>query len=871
MYDEHKSRRLTLDDIKPFLVNAKYRGNEIVAACPVCEAGDKRGHHLYLSQEAKDNLVMSCQKCRSDFTDIMRAFRDMGAKHEIEDSAPRTEIEKKIFEYKNPDGTVAYFKLRKKYSDGSKDFSAFYYDEHGKRIWRFPTGCNALYNLDILDRASKQDNVPILYIVEGEKCAETMSEAGFVCTTSNTGAQKKVKFTDVDLEMLSRFPEKIIIPDHDERGYEYVEAWPDVDVLPLPEIWPECPKKGDVADYFEAGGSVACILEWRAFRLDEASIDNLGRKDFIDEALFKALCRIRDKSERARTQSLLELKAQELKCASQFKRNFKAYLTKVAIENGGKLSNRTHFKNAPIGDLECGEWIADMAGIRRMAENDDGQMDYEYASYTPVTISAVLRNIENSMTKMAVSFYDEDAWKTVNVERKKLTNVNDILELSNLNVDVNSETAKSLIRYLACLINSNGKDKLPSRKSVSHLGWVGDKFVPFDDAYALDSGREHIDIVSALEEHGDYDEWVEFIRPLRGNIYLRMVLNASFASVLLEKVEALPFILHLWGGTGSGKSVSMLVAASVWGNPAQGKLFKAINGTANYICQQLCFLKHLPFFGDELQTLKRDFNGYDNLIMRLTEGTNKGRLNKNAIIQDTPSWKNILITTGEEACTQENSGGGTKNRVIEIECKQVIVKDGHNVSLFVKNNYGTVGRRYLEFLKDYDLPAEFKALQRQLSGMGSTAKQYMAMAALLLADKITSEKIFHTPMLTVEDIGEFLKDDTEVDKSERAYEALMGLIEENRLKFNTDGTETSTASLIWGKITSKQVAFISTVCVRELRSMGYEFDAVKESWVAKGYISKGGNGKFAHNIRIARGGAAVRCIVINRLSGILAE
>ena len=868
MYDDYKGRRLTLDDLKPFLVNPKYRGNEIVSACPLCEADNPKGKHLYI-KDTEDNLVLYCQKCRADFADIIRAFKDKGAKHETTDvSLPRKEVEKTVYEYKNPDGTIAYFKLRKKYDDGSKDFSAFHFDEHGKRIWRFPANCNALYNLDILETASKLEEVPILYIVEGEKCAMAMTEAGFICTTSNTGAQKKVKFTDVDLEMLSRFPEKIIIPDADERGYEYVEAWPDVDVLPLPEIWPECPRKGDIADYFAAGGDIETVREWRAFRLDDASIGILERKDFIDENLFKALTRIRDKVERARTQSMLEMKAQELKCAQQFKRNLKAYLLKIAIERGGRQGNQTRFKGAPIGNLACGEWIADMAGIRRLVEDEDGQMDYEYASYTPITISSMLRNIENGMTKLAVSFYDEETWKTVNIERKKLTNVNDILELANLNVDVNSETAKLLIRYLSCLVNSNSAEKLPSKKSVSHLGWVGDKFIPFDDTYALDSGREHIDIVSALEEKGDYEEWVNFVRPLRENIYLRMVLNASFASVLLEKVEALPFILHLWGGSGSGKSVSMLVAASVWGNPAPGKLFKALNGTPNYICQQLCFLKHLPFFGDELQTLKRDFNGYDNLIMRLTEGTNKGRLNKNAIIQDTPSWKNILITTGEETCTQENSGGGTKNRVIEIECKQVIVEDGHGVSLFVKSNYGTAGRKYLEFLEDYDLPAEFKALQKRLAGMGSTQKQYMAMASLLLADKITSEKIFHTPTLTIDDIGEFLKDDTEVNKAERAYEALMGLIEENRLKFNLEGSDNPGTSLIWGKITPRQVAMISTVCTRELRNMGYEFDAVKEYWASKGYITKDAGGKFSHGIRIAKGGARVRCVVINRPSGI---
>lgn len=861
--ENYPSRKLTLDDIKPFLVNPKQRGQEIICACPLCESGDPKGHHLYI-KNTNDDLVMYCQKDREPFQDLMRAFRDMGAEHKVEEVyQPKREIEKHVFEYRNPDGSLAYCKLRKKFSDGSKDFRAFYHDGD-RTIWRFPDNCNALYNLDGMARALEYGDTPVLYIVEGEKCVDAMTEAGFVATSSNTGSQKKIKFSATDLEMLARFPVKIIIPDNDERGYEYVEAWQDVDVLPLPEIWPECPRKGDVADYFAAGGTVDKIIGWRNYRLDENSINALTRRDFIDADLFKALYRIKDRREQLKIQSLLEMKAQELKVASQFKRNWKAYLMQKAEERGSSLGRTTQFKNAPVEDqLDCGDWIADMAGVRRLVENENGQLDYDYATYTPLTVSGLLRNIENGMTKLAVSFWDEEMWKTVNVERKRLTNVNDILELANLNIDVDADKAKNLIKYISCLVNNNDSSKLPHRKSVSHLGWVDGKFIPYDDLISLDSGREHMDIVSALEEKGTFEEWVEFVRPLRKNIFMRMVLNASFASILLDKIEALPFILHLWGGTGSGKSVSLLVAASVWGNPTQGKLFKALNGTANYICQQLCFLKHLPFFGDELQTLKKDFNGYDNLIMRLTEGTNKGRLNRNSMIQDTPSWKNILITTGEEPCTQENSGGGTKNRVLEIQCTDTIVDDGHGVSLYIKSHYGTAGKRFIDLLDRYDLPAEYKAIQKSMLNLGSTQKQYMAMAALLLADKIVSEQIFNTPMLNNSEIADFLKIDAEVSKAERAYEAILGLIEEHNLKFSTYSNEAP--NLCWGKISGNKAYFISTICKRELRNMGFEFDAVKDTWSKHGYIEKDLQGKYSKVEKIASGRANARCIIINLL------
>ena len=48
----------------------------------------------------------------------------------------------------------------------------------------------------------------------------------------------------------------------------------------------------------------------------------------------------------------------------------------------------------------------------------------------------------------------------------------------------------------------------------------------------------------------------------------QIYLAASFASALLEPLGALPFIVNLWGETGKGKSVNLMLAASVWAEPS---------------------------------------------------------------------------------------------------------------------------------------------------------------------------------------------------------------------------------------------------------------------------------------------------------------
>ena len=49
--------------------------------------------------------------------------------------------------------------------------------------------------------------------------------------------------------------------------------------------------------------------------------------------------------------------------------------------------------------------------------------------------------------------------------------------------------------------------------------------------------------------------------------YGRLFLAASFASVVLEPCGLLPFFLHAWGGTETGKTVGLMIAASVWACP----------------------------------------------------------------------------------------------------------------------------------------------------------------------------------------------------------------------------------------------------------------------------------------------------------------
>lgn len=72
-------------------------------------------------------------------------------------------------------------------------------------------------------------------------------------------------------------------------------------------------------------------------------------------------------------------------------------------------------------------------------------------------------------------------------------------------------------------------------------------------------------------------------------------------------------------------------------------------------------------------------------------------------MEDTKTWKNSFIFTGEEPITKVNSGGGSKNRVIEIAIDGPLIEDGHYVSSVVQEHYGYAGRKFVEYIQETDL------------------------------------------------------------------------------------------------------------------------------------------------------------------------
>ena len=847
MESRKKFKPVTLRDMIPYLRNVKQRNEETVAACPVCEAGESDGHHLYV-RESGGKLLAYCQKCNAKLPEILRAL-DIRPEFVEEEKPQNTEtkpgqikhakpeiMEEYDHVYKNPDGTTAYCKHRVKYADGSKIFRFRHVDGRGKTVFKKPEGCNNLYNLDLLERA---DADTCLYIVEGEKCADAMVQHGFLATTCNAGARKNVKLSPTDLRYLNKFSEIVLIPDNDEKGADYAKAWPvPVEVLDLTEIWPDCPAKGDVADYFARGGDPEKL---------SVSVDysNVSKKEMIGMRFYESLYAIKNENRRQYAVSVAEQRARELNIARQFSKGWQTFLrSRAKAEAEAVAVNRTNFPDQPLA-LDAGDWTADGDGVKRMVQDRNGNMKEEYASRLPVLPLEILRNTEEGTEKIRLGFYKYGKWNSILVPRSSAASSVKIVELADMGLDVTSENARLLVKYLADVTSLN-MDAIPVVKSCRHMGWAGETFLPYTDEIRLDSEAQYKDLIASVSSRGDLQAWIRFTAELRRSTVLRLLMGASFASPLIAKVNALPFVFHLWGGTGTGKTAGVMAAASIWGDPRPGRLVRTVNMTVNSMMQMASVLRNLPFFGDELQTVKSRYENYDNLIMQVTEGINRGRMTDTAL-QQQMTWQNAFVFTGEEPCTQNLSGGGVKNRVIEVECTDNVLENGNSVVNFINNNYGLAGPEYIRLLGKYPVRELFeKKMKNILDATGTSEKQAMAMALILTADRLAGWAFYpEEEALTAEDVKPFLKVQTDIDVAKRAYREIMGVILEHEVNFKPDMN-----AMRWGRMGSTFVEINKTVLVRELRNIGFHFDAVKKQWAEQGYLLKNASNKYASHMQI---------------------
>lgn len=581
---------------------------------------------------------------------------------------------------------------------------------------------------------------------------------------------------------------------------------------------------------------------------------------FPDE-LFYRILEIKDNIERTQFLNAVRNKAKTIGRAKEFGEVFKAFFEDYKQKMLDK-GNVTHFTDQPL-QLQCGMWDANDLGVSTVKYDKSGFPTTVVACSHPVLPIEILKNIDTGIERVTLAFFKYGGWQKVTVGREICADNTAIVKvLSKIGIEVTTENSKNLVRYISDCIGMNPV-RLEPKRSINRLGWAGNEFMPYASDIVYDGDEAFEPIYRNIQQKGSYDRWKEYCGNLRKNKVVRLAFAASLASVLIERVNALPFVFHVWSGeSGTGKTVAIMSAMSIWGNPKMGGLVKTMNTTKVNIMRTSAFLYSLPYAGDELQTMKDKWStNFDQLIYQITEGIDRGRGKASGGVEETRTWKNSYLFTGEEPITKQNSRAGSKNRVIEIEAEGKLIEDGNATVGFLTENYGYAGKELIEYLQKTatkDLQAQYREYYDEMCHLDTTEKQAMAMACILLADKILTQVVFtDETAYEIEDVSMYLRSAREVDVAEQSYQMVLNWIAKNPVRFrDPDEADSLNRGEAWGKIEDVDDGAMTIATVNKsvlcdfLDKVDFDYAAVSKKWAEQNRIIKNSQGKFIHQTKV---------------------
>lgn len=437
---------------------------------------------------------------------------------------------------------------------------------------------------------------------------------------------------------------------------------------------------------------------------------------------------------------------------------------------------------------------------------------------------------KNVMVK--ISYYVGGSWGMVIVDRKIVANGHALTEeLASKGVSINESNAKQISDFLKMIEHWNIRS-LPIGRAVNVLGWA-DKdcttFVPFHDDATFVGDDDIQQLFDAIHEHGDFDEWKKQVCKLRKtSVVGRIVMASSFASVLLEPLGQNPYFVSLWGGSDTGKTVLLRLAASVYADPAHYLL--NFNSTRNALEAKIAFLRSTTACIDEQMTAvtngTKDMAG---LVYDVSEGESRGRSKKDGSARKTYQFRNTVIVTGEQPLIRDSANDGAKNRVIEIRIKEPILPHDQLTELHfaAMENYGFAGKAFVNAViaqKD-TLKERFTEYTECFRRMGVESKHAMIGATILLADRLSYGFFEDELALSPEDLLPYLRKADEASMAENIVADIYGVIAANINRFDVPEECRNVTS--WGTIKDGYYCINKPTFKQMARDMGFNPQLVR--------------------------------------------
>ena len=473
----------------------------------------------------------------------------------------------------------------------------------------------------------------------------------------------------------------------------------------------------------------------------------------------------------------------------------------------------------------------------------------------PVVITRKLENVDDGQEKLEITFRRNGKLKSIRIPRSAALNKTQLIRYADSGLPVNSGNAEDVVGYLAAYEAKNN-GCIPCIRSIDRIGWIGREFYPYhvDGDLELETDAASVSqMIGGLTQEGSLEAWLKAAEIVRAGSVSRAVLAGSFASPLLHWLKQRVFLEHVWHDSRGGKTATLKLALSVWGDPL--KLLTSYHATAVGLERSCAAMMHLPLGLDELQALADKRMSVESIVYSLGNGFGKLRGAKNGGLQKTLQWRNIILSTGEMPLIRESCMDGVGSRVLELYGRPIAdeakARELHQVS---ERNYGHAGRWYIQYLaeevlsEDGKLESLYRDMQERLRAEygkkheGEPGVHFDNITVLCLGDYLSSLSVF---ALTSEEawaqaakLGvELLENNAQLqpeDSIQRAWDFTVDWIGSNRDHFKSSVYGRGVTR--YGSIAAEYVNLIPSTFRKALEDAGFNYAKSVRGFVSRGWF-----------------------------------
>lgn len=485
------------------------------------------------------------------------------------------------------------------------------------------------------------------------------------------------------------------------------------------------------------------------------------------------------------------------------------------------------------------------------SESDNKPDKKMFVTSTIPNVNERYEDIETNEVSYNLRFHDNNNEVNLNVDAEQITDSRSLIRLARYKLDVTSTTSTRLVDF----INASMRENPPINVSVANrLGYIKSYFIyPYkeelDDSniklFNNDSGYHSL--IKAFEAKGTLNNYSENVfNKIKSLPMVMMMVYASLGSVLLHEFNITPFIVEISGRTSTGKTFTLKVAASVWGNDG---LITEWNSTKNSIEAQAVFFNSFPLLKDDTRNTYPKF--ITDMVYNFSGGKTKSRSNTNRTLDEVKTWKNILLSTGEVSIPDmAGEKGGASGRVITLQ-DAPYPKDFDFASLaeYIDETHGLLG---MEFIKQFQCNKDkyhssFKGAQQYFIKKAEDNEVMARLGRSFALMQVTGEILndiegfeHDCDAIVNEAYKSMIKNNVNIDKPKQMLEELLQYLDANRNHIEGEGYNDVKNGDVKA-IYKRDYLCVLGETVKDF--LGHEMHTITGEWSRKNYLVESNIGK----------------------------